>query len=86
MWIEQHITVTGRIVSAMIISGSVGADLFPIILGQFMAKFPMILMYLQVSVVLMCILLFSIAYKVTRILKCDRNLKTCHEEEEMQAL
>ena len=86
LWIEQHITVTGRIVSAMIISGSIGADLFPIILGQFMANFPMILMYLQVSVVLMCILLFSIAYKVTRILKCDRNLKTCREEEEMQAL
>jgi len=76
LWIEQHITVTGRIVSAMIISGSIGADLFPIILGQFMATFPMILMYLQVAVVLMCILLFSIAYKVTRILKCDRNLNT----------
>ena len=68
LWIEQHITVTNRIVSSMIISGSIGADLFPIVLGQFMATFPMLLMYLQVVVVSLCIILFSLAYFITRIL------------------
>merc|ERR1711997_1238704 len=68
LWIEQHITVTNRIVSSMIISGSIGADLFPIILGQFMATFPMLLMYLQVVVVFMCITLFSTAYCITQIM------------------
>ena len=72
LWIEQHITVTNRIVSSMVISGSVGADLFPIILGQFMATFPMLLMYLQVSVVFMCIALFSTAYGITRIISKNK--------------
>ena len=75
LWIEQHITVTNRIISSMVISGSIGADLFPIILGQFMASFPMILMYLQVAVVFMCIILFSSAYVITRMMKRNESIE-----------
>ena len=82
LWIEQHITVTNKIMSSMIISGSIGADLFPIILGQFMATFPMILMYLQVAVVFMCILLFSTSYLITRLIKKNEsNGDSCQDEE-----
>ena len=82
LWIEQHITVTNRIMSSMIISGSIGADLFPIILGQFMASFPMILMYLQAAVVFMCILLFSSAYVITRMMKRNESIENskCPDE------
>jgi fucose permease len=86
LWIEQHITVTNRIISSMIISGSVGADLFPIILGQFMATFPMLLMYLQVAVVFMCIALFSTAYGITRIINKNKTTKIIDENEELQAM
>ena len=81
LWIEQHITVTNRIMSSMIISGSIGADLFPIILGQFMATFPMILMYLQVAVVFLCILLFSTSYLITRIIKKNESVDDSEPEE-----
>ena len=86
LWIEKHITVTNRIVSCMIISGSLGADLFPIILGQIIATFPMILMYLQVAVVVMCILLFSTAYVITRIMTQNNNKNIPTDNEELQTL
>ena len=86
LWIEQHITVTNRIVSSMIISGSIGADLFPIILGQFMATFPMLLMYLQVAVVFMCIVLFSTAYCITQIMSKQKKRTIINDKEELQAM
>ena len=86
LWIEQHITVTNKIMSSMIISGSIGADLFPIILGQFIATFPMILMYLQVCVVFMCIVLFSTAYLITRILKKNENADNSNQLVELQPI
>ena len=84
LWIEQHITVTNKIMSSMIISGSIGADLFPIILGQFMASFPMILMYLQAAVVFMCILLFSSAYVITRMMKRNESIENTNHLDEIK--
>ena len=61
LWLEKHVTVTTRIGSYLTIAASIGVDSFPLLLGQFMATLPMLLIYLQLAVVLLCIILFGIA-------------------------
>ena len=66
LWMDQYMTVTNKIGSLMTISASIGADSFPLFLGQFIDTFPMILMYMQVGVVYACILLFMVACWIGR--------------------
>ena len=66
LWLEQHVLVTNQIGSLMIISAEIGADLFPIVVGQFISSFPMLLMYLQLAVVFICIKLFVLSYYLGR--------------------
>ena len=61
LWLDQFMTVTNKIGSLMTIAASIGADSFPLILGQFISTFPMLLMYMQIGVIYSCILLFSLA-------------------------
>ena len=66
LWMDQYMTVTNKIGSLMTISASIGADSFPLFLGQLIDTFPMILMYMQVGVVYACILLFMVACWIGR--------------------
>ena len=65
LWMEQYVIVSNKIGSALIFAASLGADVFPIILGQFIDKVPMLLMYLQVGVVIGCISCFTLASCLT---------------------
>ena len=73
LWLEQHVLVTNRIGSLMIISAGIGADLFPIVVGQLISSLPMLLMYLQVAVVLICLQLFGLSYYLGRSLRNNNN-------------
>jgi len=66
LWTEEHVIVTPHMGSALIIAAGIGADAFPIFIGQFISKLPMMLMYLQVAVVLSCISMFLAALSLTR--------------------
>ena len=39
---EQHVKITNRIAAAMTVSSSMGADVWPVITGQFISKYPMV--------------------------------------------
>ena len=61
LWMDQYMTVTNKIGGFMSVAGGIGADLFPLLLGQFIAKLPMLLMYMQVVLIYLCVLLFTLA-------------------------
>ena len=61
LWMNQFMTVTNKIGGFMTVAGAIGADVFPLFLGQFIATMPMLLMYMQVVLIFMCMLLFILA-------------------------
>ena len=61
LWMDQYMTVTNKIGAFMSVSATIGAESFPLFLGQFITTFPMLLMYVQAGIVYMCILLFFFA-------------------------
>ena len=61
LWMNQFMTVTNKIGGLMTVAAAIGADVFPLFLGQFIATKPMLLMYMQVVLICMCMLLFMLA-------------------------
>ena len=69
LWLKQHINVTNRIGSFLIVSGSLGGNSFLIIMGQFISQYPMLLMYIEICLVFLCILIFLTGYFVAKRIK-----------------
>ena len=65
LWAEQKISVTGLVSAWLIISSSLGAKLFPVIVGNLVERWPMMLHYLCVAIVCGCVLIFSLATFLT---------------------
>jgi len=60
LWVEQRMAVTNKVGSVFVIASSAGADVFPVLVGQLVETWPMALMYLTLSIVCSCVLMFSI--------------------------
>lgn len=69
LWLKQHINVTNRIGSLIIVAGSLGGNSFLIMMGQFISGFPMLLMYIEICLVFLCILIFIGGYFVAKRIK-----------------
>ena len=65
LWAEQKISVTGKVSAALIISSSLGAKLFPVMVGNLVEEWPMMLHYLCLAIVCGCILIFSLVTFIT---------------------
>ena len=61
LWSENYIVVTDKIGLAFTLSGMVGPELFPVIVGSFIEGRPMFLMYTIFISILCCTLLFILA-------------------------
>ena len=61
LWMDQFMTVTNKVGGLMTVAAAVGADAFPLILGQFVESYPMLLMYMQVGLIYFCVVLFFMA-------------------------
>ena len=48
LWLEQFRAVSSRLAAIFSVAGSIGADIFPLIIGQFITAWPMSLMCLMV--------------------------------------
>ena len=66
LWLKQHITVTNRIGSLMVVAGSLGGNSFLILMGQFITGHPMALMYVEASLVFLSIVVFTAGYYVAK--------------------
>ena len=66
VWLEQHLVVTNKMAAAFGIAVSLGPDVFPTLIGQFIAHYPMVLMYVNLGGVLTCAMLFFGAALITK--------------------
>ena len=65
LWAEQKITVSSKVSAVLIISSSLGAKLFPVMVGNLVERWPMVLHYLCLAIVCGCVLIFSLASIIT---------------------
>ena len=80
---EQYIIVTNKIGAGMSVASSVGANIGPVITGQFIYCFPMVLMYLTFGLLVLCFIAFACAICVVRYFSKE-NLKPEKAENNFQ--
>jgi len=66
LWLEKRVEITNRIGSAMSISASLGAKVFPVIVGNIVEAHPMSLMYFIFATSTGCTLLFVLNTLISR--------------------
>ena len=89
MWLEAYIVITSGIGAFFTIMSSLGPDVFPVLVGQFIESRPMAVMYLTLGIVLFCVGLFALAAVAGRVYKrtAPKDEKAvAREEEENQPL
>ena len=79
-WVEEHVTVTAGIGGLLTVAGSLGPDVMPLLVGNYIQEFPMVMMYLYVAVVVMCIALFGGAALIARGIK-RREGQSCSSQD-----
>ena len=65
-WMEGVLDINNCIGAALAVAGSVGPDVFPVLVGQVLDTTPMLLIYLQFGTILTCVGLFIVAYVTAR--------------------
>ncbi|XP_059081246.1 sodium-dependent glucose transporter 1C-like isoform X2 [Tigriopus californicus] len=68
-WLEKYININNGAGTILVVAGTLGPDMFPVLLGQFLEKSPMVLIYTQFGVIVACIILFIGSYCITKRLK-----------------
>ncbi|XP_052792146.1 sodium-dependent glucose transporter 1-like [Mya arenaria] len=68
-WTQEHVTpITSRMASGLLISGSVGVMVNPLVLGYMMDIYsPMWFLYLSLGEIVVCGLLFTAAFTLSRV-------------------
>ena len=54
LWLENHTPVTSRIGALLSIFASLGPDVFPVVVGQFIDREPMVMVYVTLAAVAVC--------------------------------
>jgi len=66
LWTEQKISVTSKVSATFIICSSLGAKVFPVMVGNLVESWPMMLHYLSLAIVIGCVIIFSLASLIIR--------------------
>ncbi|TRY66961.1 hypothetical protein TCAL_09924 [Tigriopus californicus] len=66
LWLEQHVVVTNRIGALVSIAASLGPDIFPVIVGQYIVAQPMVLMHVTALTLIGCVLIFIACHFLAR--------------------
>ena len=62
LWLQNLAPISNRVGAIFSVSGSLGADIVPLVIGQFISTHPDFLIYLSAGCVVGCILIFGAAY------------------------
>ena len=88
LWLKSYLKITNRIGAALSIGSSIGADVFPVIGGQLIEKYPMTFMYLTAITMVSCSVMFLLAIFIgNKIVVIDENkdVKNVVENVELMA-
>ncbi len=67
-WLESFLQLNNWLGTLLVIAGTVGPDIFPVVVGQFLEWEPMVLMYLNCATIIVCIVLFQMTALASRCL------------------
>ena len=65
VWLELHVPVSNMISACFTAFGATGLIIGPIVIGQFIESFPMLLMYVTLALTLVCTLALAVAFFIT---------------------
>lgn len=65
-WLEKYIDINNGAGTMLVVAGTLGPDMFPVLIGQFLEKSPMVLIYTQFGVIVACIILFICAFFIAK--------------------
>lgn len=89
-WTQEHVTpITARLASMLLISGSAGVMVNPLLLGYMMEQLsPMWFIYLSLGETIFCALLFTTVFTMSRIYSAQRSSRSpeVSESREISAL
>ena len=86
LWLENRTPVTSRIGALLSIFASLGPDVFPVVVGQFIDREPMVMVYVTLAAVAVCAMLFAAASALGMRLQAQRKAVVKADDEEMKAL
>ena len=68
VWFEERVSGS-RISALLIIAGTVGPDVFPAVVGQFLEDDPGVLISVQFGTIVVCIGLFFASFVIAKVFK-----------------
>ena len=68
LWLSSYLKITNRIGAAMSCASGIGADVFPVVIGQYLTEFPMILMYVTGATIMLCSIMFIAAICIGKLI------------------
>ena len=63
LWVEQYTPVTRFMGALFTLASSTGPDVLPILVGQFITREPMFMVYLSLGAVSACMVVFAAAHR-----------------------
>lgn len=82
LWLQQYMHVSNKLMSGIVVAGSLGVNLAPIIVGQFIETMPMVLIYLQWTVIVVSFIVIPWAMIIgNKIKKWEESEKNRREQE-----
>ena len=81
LWLETYVKITNRIGAAMSCMSGIGYNLFLVFIGQYLTEFPMILMYVTGGSVMLCTIMFGVAFYLGKLIENDKIKQNNNEKE-----
>ena len=85
LWLETYVKITNRIGAAMSCMSGIGYNLFLVFIGQYLTEFPMILMYVTGGSIMLCTIMFGVAFYLGKLIEIDK-IKQNNNEKELKFL
>ena len=71
LWSEEYLIITNKIGAAFTVVGTIGYNVFPILVGQFIEEHPDFFVYLTVALIGICTVIFVLSMLVGKLINKD---------------
>ena len=85
LWLETYVKISNRIGAAMSVASGIGYNVFLVVIGQYMVEFPMILMYVTGASIMLCTVMFGLAFYVAKLIE-KKKVKLNNNEEQLKLI
>ena len=86
LWLSTYVKISNRIGAAMSCASGIGADVFPVVIGQYLTEYPMILMHVTGGTILLCSLMFIFAMCIGKHIDDKNSDKLANSPEQLELM